>query len=105
MKANSDPEQPQTQPKTNRTAANSASPDESESAPLANKGKRLLPQDIPLWFISFARHLLRCCSQPGVYHITLEVPSADDQPREIMIMERHLLRQAQCENVKRLQLK
>jgi hypothetical protein len=105
MKANSDQEQPKTRRKTNETAANSTSLDEAEDAPLANQERRLLPQDIPLWFISFARHVLRCCGQPGVYHITLVVPSADDQPREIRITEQRILRLALCDNAKRPRLK
>jgi len=60
--------------------------------------ERLLPEDIPIWFVPFARHVLRACSRPGKYQIVLEVPSKDDQCREITIYELRRLRLALVEN-------
>ncbi len=63
--------------------------------------ERLLPEDIPRWFIPFARHVLRCCGQSGRYFIELDVPSKDDQCREIIISRPLRLRMALLDNAER----
>lgn len=66
------------------------------------RGRRPLnPPVIPLWFVELTRLLLKNCSTTGHYVIELEIPSADEEPREVLIYQRVKLNHSLVDNRRR----
>jgi hypothetical protein len=54
--------------------------------------------DIPMWFVELTRLVLKNCSGPGRFIIELEIPSADEEPREVQIYQRVMLSYSLVDN-------
>jgi len=63
------------------------------------RGRRPIhAEDIPLWYVEMTRLVLKNCSEPGRFIIELDIPSADEEPREVLIYRRVKLNHSLVEN-------
>lgn len=66
------------------------------------RGRRPIhAEDIPRWYVEMTRLVLKNCSEPGRFIIELDIPSADEEPREVLIYRRVKLNHSLVENRRR----